>query len=107
MVFIPLNTTENADDQIITYARHLNGKTLLVVANRDVNKRQKGVVEVPGLKAGTKLINLTPKYGENSYFQVRQNGKLSVDMGKARFHLFEIDTPNIENSGLEVLRQKL
>ncbi len=105
--FIPLNTTENADDQIITYARHLNGKTLLVVANRDVNKRQKGVVEVPGLKAGTKLVNLTPKYGENSYFQVRQNGKLSVDMGKARFHLFEIDTPNIENSGLEVLRQKL
>lgn len=105
--FIPLKTAENADDQIITYARHLNGKTLLIIANRDVNKRQKGVVEVPGLKEGATLVNLTPHYGENSYFQVRQDGKVSVDMGKARFHMFEIDTPQIEKSGLEVLKQKL
>ena len=105
--FIPLQTKENARDQIIAYARHYNGRTLLVIANRDVNKRQKGVVEVPGLKEGVQLKNLTPKYGENSYFQVRQDGIVSVDMGKARFHVFEIDTPQIEKSGLEVLKQKL
>lgn len=105
--FIPLNTDENAKDQIIAYARHLDGKTLLIIANRDVNNRQKGVVQVPGLKAGTKLVNLAQKYGDNSYFQVRKNDLISVDMGKARFHVFEVKTPNIENSGLEVLKQKL
>ena len=105
--FIPLKTDENANDQIIAYARHLNGRTLIIIANRDVNNRQKGLVEVPGLKAGTKLTNLTDKYGQNSYFQVRNDDKISVDMGKARFHMFEVKTPEIENSGLEVLKQKL
>lgn len=105
--FIPLNTDENTDDQIISYARHLDGKTLLVIANRDVNNRQKGLVEVPGLKPGTKLKNIAPQYGQNSYFQVTDDETVSVDLGKARFHMFEIDTPNIEKSGLEVLKQNL
>ena len=105
--FIPLKTGENAEDQIIAYARHLNGKTLLVIANRDVNKRQTGFVEVPGLKKGTILNNLAEKYGENSYFQVTADGVVSVDLGKARFQIFEINTPYIEKSGLEILRQKL
>lgn len=105
--FIPLQSEENSDDQIITFARHYRGKTLLVIANRDINNRQKGLVDVPGLKQGTKLKNLVAKYGQNSYFQVKEDGKVSVDLGKARFHVFEIDTPQIEKSGLEVLKQKL
>ncbi len=105
--FIPLETDENGADQIIAFARHLNGKTLLVIANRDVNKRQKGMVEVPGLKKDSELKNLVGKYGQNSYFQVKEDGKVAVDLGKARFHVFEIDTPDIEKSGLEVLKQKL
>jgi len=105
--FIPLEVGENGEDQIIAFARHLNGKTLLVLANRDVNKRQKAVVEVPGLKQGAKLNNLVDKYGQNSYFQIKEDGKVAVDLGKARFHVFEVDTPEIEKSGLEVLKQKL
>ena len=105
--FIPLKTGEVTDDQVIAYARHYNGKTLLVIANRDVNHRQKGYVEVPGLKKGTALKNLSEKYGQNSYFQVPEDNKVCVDMGKARFHVFEINTPYIENSGLEVLKQRL
>lgn len=105
--FIPLETGENADDQIIAFARHYKGKTLLIIANRDVNKRQKGFVEIPGLKEGTELKNIAEKYGQNSYFQVNKDNIIGVDMGKARFHIFEIDTPEIEKSGLEVLKQKL
>ena len=104
--FIPLKVSNNPNDQIITYARHLNGKTLLVVANRDVNSRQIGSIEVPGLKEGQKLNNLFKSYGEDSTLQA-VDGALNVDLGPGRIHLFEIDTPNIEKSGLNVYKQNL
>ncbi len=104
--FIPLKVKNNKNDQIIAYARHLNGKTLLVVANRDVNSRQEGSIEIPGLKESQKLQNLFNSYGENSTLQAVDN-KLNVSLGSGRVHLFEIDTPNIENAGLEVMKQKL
>ncbi len=103
--FIPLTVDENKDDQIIAFARHLNGKTLLVVANRDVNSHQSGIIKVPGLKENQKLTNLFKSYGEDSTLQVSEN-KISVDLGSGRIHLFEIDTPIIEESGLEVMKQK-
>ena len=103
--FIPLKVDNNKNDQIIAFARHLNGKTLVVIANRDVNSRQEGTVQIPGLKETQKLKNLFASYGENSTFQA-DNGKINADLGTGRIHLFEIDTPNIEHSGLEVLKQK-
>ncbi len=102
--FIPLNVYKNGEDQIIAFARHFNGRTLLVIANRDVNARQGGSIEVPGLKESQKLTNLFKSYGDNSILQA-ENGKINVDLGPGRVHLFEIDTPDIENSGLEVLKQ--
>ncbi|MCD7879012.1 MAG: hypothetical protein LUG16_03655 [Candidatus Gastranaerophilales bacterium] len=104
--FIPLKTEKNDDDQIIAYARHLNGKTLLVVANKNVNTRQGGRIEIPGMKESQKLNNLFKSYGENSTLQAA-DGCLNVDLGPGRVHLFEIDTPDIENSGVEVFRQNL
>ena len=103
--FIPLHVEQNDNDQIIAFARHLNGKTLLVVANRDVNARQGGSIIIPGLKETQKLNNLFKSYGENSTLQAA-DGRLNVDLGSGRIHLFEIDTPNIESSGVEVLKQK-
>ena len=103
--FIPFTVDKNPQDQIITFARHLNGKTLLVVANRDVNARQSGIINIPGLKSSQKLTNLFDKYGENSEFQV-ENNKLIADLGPGRIQLFEIDTPDIENCGLNVFKQK-
>ena len=104
--YIPLKVDNDENNQIIAFARHYKGKTLLVVANRDVNSRQDGVVNIPGLKEGQKLSNLFKSYGENSTLQA-VDGKLNVDLGTGRIHLFEIDTPNIEKSGLEVLKQNL
>ena len=104
--FIPLPVKNNKNDQIIAYARHLNGRTLIVIANRDVNARQAGTIDVPGLNADQKLNNLFPTTGEKSILQVDE-GKINADLGPGRIHLFEINTPDIEKSGLEVLKQNL
>ncbi len=104
--FIPLKTDNNKNDQIISYARHLNGKTLLVIANRDVNAKQSGHIEIPGLKENQKLNNLFKSYGDNSTLQAVDGG-INVELGKGRVHLFEIDTPDIENSGVAVYKQNL
>ncbi len=104
--FIPLPVKNNKNDQIIAYARYLNGRTLIVIANRDVNARQGGTIEIPGLSGFQKLNNLFPTTGENSILQADED-KINVDLGPGRIHLFEINTPDIEKSGLEVLKQNL
>ncbi len=103
--FIPLKKEGDVNDQIITFARHYKGKTLLVIANRDVNNRVTGIVKVPGLKKNQKLVNLLPTIDEPSKFKV-DKGQVKCDLGTARVHVFEIKTPNIEKSGLKVYRQK-
>ena len=103
--FIPLQKEGDPNDQIITFARHYKGKTLLVIANRDVNNRETGIVKVPGLKKNQKLVNLLPSIDEPSKFQV-ENGQIKCDLGTARIHVFEINTPKIEKSGLKVYKQK-
>ncbi len=104
--FITLPVKNNPSDQIIAFTRHYKGRTLLVIANRDINGRQKAVINVPGLSANSNLQNLLPSYGEESHLQA-DNNMVSVDLGAARVHVFEVNTPNIENSGLEVFRQNI
>ena len=93
--FIELDKREDLNDQIITFARHNNGKTILVVANKNPNRRVTGIIEIPGLKDTQKLNNLVPEYGEKSEFQVDKN-ELRVNLAPADAYVFEIDTPNIE-----------
>ena len=94
--FIELDKREDKYDQIITYARHNNGRTILVVANKNPNRNVTGIIEIPGLKATQKLENMVPEYGETSEFQVGEN-ELRVNLAPADAYVFEIDTPNIEN----------
>ena len=93
--FIELDKREDKNDQIITFARHNNGRTILVVANKNPNRNVTGVIEIPGLKAEQKLINMIPEYGETSEFQVSEN-ELRVNLSPCDAYVFEIDTPNIE-----------
>ena len=93
--FIELDKREDRNDQIITYARHNNGRTILVVANKNPNRNVTGVIEIPGLKADQKLNNMVPEYGDKSEFQVSAN-ELKVNLAPADAYVFEIDTPNIE-----------
>ena len=104
--FIQLDKEQDKNDQIIAYARHLNGKTLHVVANKNVNRSVAGIIKVPTLKAGQELNNLLPSYGKESILQARDN-ELCVDLGPARVHVFEIDTPNIENYCDKIFKQNL
>ena len=104
--FIPLDVAENPEDRILAFARHHKGKTLLTIVNRNVNSRETGAIKVPGLPAGTTLKNIIEPYGDESHFQVNKDSIISVNLGKARACVFEIATPNIENSGLKVYKQK-
>lgn len=104
--FIPLDKNGDKNDQIIAYARHFNGKTLLVVANKNVNRNVSCTINVPTLKAEQELKNLLPSYGKQSALQA-QNNQLAVNLGPARVHVFEIDTPNIENYSRKIYKQNL
>ena len=94
--FIELNKLADKNDQIITYARHNNGKTILVVANKNPNRHVTGIIEIPGLKPNQKLVNMVPEYGEKSEFQVSE-GNLKVNLAPSDAYVFKIDTPYIEN----------
>ena len=105
--FIELDKREDKDDQIITYARHNNGRTILVVANKNPNRNVTGIIEIPGLKADQELKNMVPEYGEPSEFQVSE-GELKVNLAPADAYVFEIDTPNIEEDRKDyAYRQKI
>lgn len=104
--FIQLNKSGDKNDQIIAYARHLNGKTLLVVANKNVNRSVAAKIKVPTLKANQELKNLLPTYGKESLLQARDN-ELRVELGPARVHVFEINTPNIENYCDKIYKQNI
>ncbi|MDD3150182.1 MAG: hypothetical protein PHV68_05045 [Candidatus Gastranaerophilales bacterium] len=102
--YIPLEVSSNKENQIIAFARHYNGKTLLVVANKDVNARESGNIKIPGLKA-QQIADIAPAYGAQSNINA-SNGFLKVDLAPAKFHLFEISTPNIENQVEKIYKQK-
>ena len=104
--FIELNKENDKNDQIITYARHYNGKTLLIVANNNINRSVACKIKVPTLKANQELKNLLPSYGKESVLQARDN-ELCVDLGPARIHVFEINTPNIEKYSDKIYKQNL
>lgn len=105
-----LPVTNNNNDEVIAYARHKDGKTLVTIANHDVNSRQHVKVNIPGLQSSQILNELSPKYGTGSVWQT-ENNAIDIDLGPAQAHIFEIDTPNlpeaIKAQGGEVLQQYL
>lgn len=92
--FVPIPVKGEANNQIIAFARQAAGKTLLVVANKDVNARHQADLTIPGLSAMQPLTNLAPEYGQPSKLSIQEN-RLSVSLGPARFHVFEINTPKL------------
>ncbi len=102
--YIVLKKDKDKLDKVIAFARHRQGRTLLVIANKNVNRNVSCKIYVPTLKANQKLENLLPSYGQESKFQVSE-GSVSVDLGPGRIHVFEIDTPYIETYTKEVYKQ--
>lgn len=104
--FIELEKIGDKNDQVIAYARHYKGKTLLIVANKNIDRGAACTVMVPSLKENQALVNLLPSYGKESIIQAA-NEELRVDLGASRIHVFEIDTPQIEKSSKKVYKQNL
>ena len=104
--FIPLEVQKNPNDQIIAFARHYNGKTLLVVANRNVNRRQSGIISIPTLSENQPLKGLLPSYSEKNRVEAQKEA-LAVDLAPSRIQIYEIDTPHIEISGVKVYKQNI
>lgn len=104
--FIELDKMGDTNDQIIAYARHYHGKTLLVVANKNIDREVAAVIKVPTLKESQDLNNILPSYGKESIIQAA-DGEVRVDLGPSRIHVFEIDTPEIENYTRKVYKQNI
>ncbi len=78
--FIELNKENDKDDQVIAYARHKDGKTLLVIGNKNINRNVTATVKVPTMKENQELKNLLPSYGGQSKYQAGE-GDVKVDLG--------------------------
>ncbi len=104
--FIELEKLGDVNDQIIAFARHYNGKTLVVVANKNIDREVAAVVKIPTLKPDQDILNIFPSYGKESILQAA-DGELRVDLGPSRIHAFEIDTPEIEKHCKKVYKQNL
>ena len=98
----------NNNPELISFARHKDGKTLLFIGNRNVNQTIGGKIEIPGLKPNQKFKNLMPSYGDNCKFQNNQDGTLTVELGSSRACVFEIDDADIQklSNPENVLQQK-
>jgi hypothetical protein len=103
--YIILDKKDDKQDQVIAFARHRQGRTILVLANKNVNRPVACKVSVPTLKSNQELKNLLPAYGEKSKFQVSQ-GEIALELGAGRIHVFEIDTPYIESYAGKVYKQR-
>ena len=93
--FIELYKEGDKGDWVIPYARTLNGKTLVVIANKNVNRPISVKVFVPGIKEGQVLKNEAPSYGEKSEFQTAEN-EIRAILAPAKAYVFEVDTPELE-----------
>ena len=102
--FIELDKSGDKNDQIIAYARHYKGRTLLVVANKNIDRSVACKVKVPTLQSTQELKNLLPSYGEKSVVQAADN-ELRVDLAPARILVFEVDTPFIESYSKKIFKQ--
>ena len=82
------------EDKVMAFVRTYNGKSLLVIANQDMNARHTAKIAIPTLKANQKLEDLVPQYGAVSKI-VPSNDGIVASVAPGRVHVFEIDTPEI------------
>lgn len=97
--FIPLEVEGNPDNQVIAFARQANTpqgvKTLLVIANKDINAIHEATLKIPGLSSSSQITkNLAPEYGEKPDLTCG-NEQLKVRLSPGKFSLFEINVPEL------------
>lgn len=91
--FIPLRIDQDQrNPRIIAFLRQQGNRTLLIVANKDVNAAHHATIQIPGLNPRQKLVNIAPRYGESSTFVVN-TGQMRVNLERGRFYMFELTLP--------------
>lgn len=102
-IILPSNNPE-----IVSFARHKDGKTLIFIGNRNVNQKVGGKITIPGLKPEQSFKNLMPVYGDPAKFQNNGDGSVTVELGTSRACVFEIDDDKIEqlSDPKNVMQQK-
>jgi glycosidase len=106
--FMPITTVDEPESQLIAFVRQTPVtlhkeeilteekasaiKTLLVIANKDVQTEAYACLDIPGLSQDQPLQNLAPAYGSESWLKARDN-QLEVKLAPGRFYVLEINTP--------------
>ncbi|MFM7469018.1 MAG: hypothetical protein ACKO37_05930, partial [Vampirovibrionales bacterium] len=88
----PWSPTLNKD--VIAFARHLNGQTLLVVANKNINTATQATIKIPGWQANQPLTSIAPHCWQKSTFEQHPNC-LSMKLEPGAFFVFPIHTPHL------------
>ena len=88
--FTPLETP---NPNIIAFTRQYGKKTLMVIANKNVNQSERANITVPGLTPNQVLKNIAPNYGEKSHFMVDDGQLYLQPIAPGRFYMFEVDLP--------------
>lgn len=92
--FIPLQVQQsNRDPKVLAFLRQHQGRTVMVLANKDLNTRHNVTIEVPGLKQTQTLKNLSPSYGKPAQFEVGTNELRVSDLGPGKFYMFDLSLP--------------
>jgi glycosidase len=97
--FIPFTPTKSVRDKtlnkdVIAFARHLNGQTLLTVANKNVNARTQAAIRIPGWTADEALKTEAPAWWRLSEFR-QSPGLLEMNLEPGAFFAFPIRTPDL------------
>jgi glycosidase len=87
--FVPLAVQQDAyDPKVVTFIRQYGNKTVLIMANKDVNASHKASIMIPGLTQQTPKL-VSPTYGEKSQIMF-DYGKVDVNLARGRFYMFDI-----------------
>ena len=78
--------------KIIAFLRRHENRTLLVVANKDMNAFQHAKIKIPGLSPLQQLQNLAPTTGLSGTLVVNAE-LLEANLAPGKFCLFEITLP--------------
>lgn len=102
-------TLPSNNDEVISFARHKDGKTLIFIGNRNVNRKVGARIEIPGLKPEQKFNNLLPSQNNiQGRIQNNKDGSITVELDANKACVFEIDDANIQKLSKpeNILQQK-
>lgn len=82
--------TDTPSSKILSYARKHENETLLVISNIDRQNRLSTNLLIPGITADSTLKNISQQLKEEDTINIKEPGKIFVDLAPSSFYLFSI-----------------